>query len=88
MVVDPIMERAEFVACCLQGQGRAELRLSAGALEENDEVAGHGERHRTAEILFHERQGEIDPGCDAGRGPHRTVAHEYRIGLDTHAGKR
>ncbi len=42
--------------------------------KENDEVTSHGERHRTAEVLFHERQREIDPGCDASRGPHSTVA--------------
>ena len=42
VVVDPVMERAEFVLCCLQGQGGAELRLTAGTLEENDQVTGHG----------------------------------------------
>jgi hypothetical protein len=35
----------------LQSQGRAELCLTAGALEEDDQVTGYSERHRTAEIL-------------------------------------
>jgi N-ethylmaleimide reductase len=87
MVVDPVVERAEFVVCALQRQGGAELRLSTGTFEEDNQIAGHGERHGTAEIFFHERQRQIDPGRHAGRGPDRTVAHEDRIGLDAHGGK-
>ena len=48
MLVDPVMQRAELVVGCLQSQGRAELRLSTGTLEEYDQVAGHGERYGTA----------------------------------------
>ena len=45
MAVDPVMQRAEFVLCDLQCQGSAELCLSAGTLEKNDQVAGYSERH-------------------------------------------
>ena len=87
MAVDPVVERPEFVLRRLQGQGFAELRLSAGTLEEDHEVARHGERDGTAEILFHERQRQIDAGRDPRRGPDRTVAYENRIGLDAHGGE-
>ncbi len=88
MPVDPVMQRAELVVRRLQGQGSAELRLSAGTLEKDDQVAGDGERHGAAEVFFHQRQRQIDPGRHPGRGPDRTVAHEDRIGLDMHGGKR
>ena len=71
----------------MQGQGGAELRLPAGTLEEDDQIARHGERHRAAQVLFHERERQIDAGRHPGRGPNRTVAHEDRIGLDAHRGK-
>jgi len=87
MAVDPIVKRAEPVVGCLQGQGGAELCLTTGTLEENDEVAGHGERHGTTEVLFNERQRQIDPSCHSGRSPDWTVAHENRIGLDAHGRK-
>jgi hypothetical protein len=48
MAVDPVVKGAELVVSCLQGQGGAELSLSARTLEEDDEVAGYGERHGTA----------------------------------------
>jgi hypothetical protein len=78
MVVDPVMERAEFVLSGLKGQRSTELRVSAGTLAENNQVAGYGERHRTTEVLLYERQRQIDPGRHSGRGPDRTVAHENR----------
>jgi cyclohexyl-isocyanide hydratase len=83
MAVDPAVQRAEPVVGSLQGQGGAELCLPARTLEENDEVAGNGERHGTAEVLFHQRQRQIDPGRHSGR----TVAYEDRIGLDMHGRK-
>jgi hypothetical protein len=52
MLVDPVMERAELVVGCLQSQSRAELCLPAGTLEEDDQLAGQGERHGAAEVLF------------------------------------
>jgi hypothetical protein len=42
MVVDPVMERAEFVLSGLKGERGAELRLSAGTLEENNQVTKQG----------------------------------------------
>src|SRR5580704_7462637 len=40
MAVNPVMERTEPILRHLQGEGRAELRLAAGAFEENNQVAG------------------------------------------------
>src|SRR5271154_6559356 len=87
MGVDPSVERAKLVVGRLQSQSGAELRLSPGTLEENDKVAGDGERHRTAEVLFHERQRQIDPRRHSSRSPDRTVAYEDRIGLNADSGK-
>src|SRR5579863_3606989 len=87
MDVDPVMQRAEPVVGGLQRQGSAELRLSAGAPEENDEVAGNGECYGAAEVLFHERQRQIDPGGHPRRSPNWTVTYEDRIGFDMHGRK-
>jgi hypothetical protein len=87
MAVDPIMERAEFILCGLQRQGSAELRLSTGTFEENDQVAGDGKRHGTAEVLFHKRQGQIDPAVTPAEVQTRPSPTKNRIGLDTYGGK-
>src|SRR5271169_1112551 len=60
---------------------QTEATRRAGTLEEDDQVAGDGERHGAAEVFFHERQSQIDPGSHPCRGPNRTVTHENRIGL-------
>jgi hypothetical protein len=49
MLADPVVERAEFVVACLQSQGGAELSLSTGTLEEDNQTAGNGERRRASE---------------------------------------
>jgi hypothetical protein len=66
----------------LQGQRLAELRLAARSLEEDDEVACHGQGRGTAQILFHQRQRQIDAGRYARRRPDRTITHEDRVALD------
>ena len=53
MAIDPLMERTEFILGDLQRQGGAELCLSAGSLEKDDEVTGYGERNRAPEVLFY-----------------------------------
>src|SRR5215467_7952678 len=55
MLVDPVMERGELVVGCFQSQGCAELCLSAGTLEEDEQLAGPGERHADAAVLFYKR---------------------------------
>src|SRR5580658_2854847 len=65
MPVDPLMERPEFVVCCLQRQGCAELRLSAWVLEKDDQVASDGERYGSTEVLFDKGQRQIDASRDA-----------------------
>ena len=80
------MERPEFVLCRLQGQGFAELRLSAGTLEEDNEVARHGERHGAAQVFLHERQRQVDPR----RHPESAEPSHTKIGSGSTrtAGKR
>jgi F0F1-type ATP synthase membrane subunit b/b' len=70
----------------LGGERGAELRLVAGAAEEQDEVAGDGQRELAVVVVLDQRQREIHPGGDACGGPHVTVAHEDRIGVDGHVG--
>jgi hypothetical protein len=61
MLADPVMKRSELVLGCLKGQSFAELRLSSGSLEKDDQIASDCECHRAAEVLFQQRQNEIDP---------------------------
>lgn len=65
----------------LSGELGAELGLVAGAPQEDDEVAGHGERHLPAVVLLHEGEREVDAGGDARRGGQPAVAHEDRFGV-------
>lgn len=80
----PVMQRLEPVSGRLQRQRRAELRLPAGALEEDDEVARDRQRRRPAEIRLDEGQREVDAGGHPRGGPDRAVAQKNRIGLDPH----
>ena len=68
MGADPVVERCEPLAP-LQVQGGAELGLSAGPLQEHHQPPGHREGDVATEVLLDHRQGQIDPGGDAGRGP-------------------
>ena len=64
----------------------AELGLVAGAAQEQHEVTRDRERGLPVEVLLDERQREVHPGGDPGRGPDRAVAHEDRLGVDAHLG--
>ena len=70
----------------LRREGRAELRLVAGAAQEQHEVARDRERCVAAEVLLDERQREVHAGGHARGGPQRTVAHEDRLWIDEHVG--
>src|SRR5215469_5087403 len=81
------MQRSESVLCCLQSQRGAELCLSTGTLQKDDQIACHSERRGTAEVLFHERERQVDSGCHARRSPDWTVTYENRVRFDMHIGK-
>ena len=66
---------------------RAELRLAAGPHQEDNVLARDGERDVVAEILAHQRQREIHPGGDAGRGPQLAVIDVDRVGFECHIGE-
>ena len=70
----------------LGGERAAELRLAAGTLEEDDESSGNSQRDLGTQILFDQRQRQVDASRDASRGPHGAVVDEHRIGLDPDAG--
>src|SRR5262249_2819432 len=87
MIGDPGMEALEASIAVLQGERRAELRLSAWPFEENDELACDRQRDPLAEIRLDERQRQIDPGGEAGRSPEGSISDEDRIGARAHRGK-
>jgi hypothetical protein len=64
------------------------LRLAAGALEEHDELPCDCERDVGAEVIFDERECEVDAGGDSGGGPHVAVADENRIWFHLNIGVR
>src|SRR5262245_35991031 len=66
IVGDPGVKAFEALIAVLQSESRAELRLPAGALEEDDELAGDCQCDRPAEVRLDERQRQIDTGRDAG----------------------
>jgi len=72
---------------CLGCKDGRKLALATRPLEKHHKVARHGQCHVAAEILFHERQSEVDPSRHARGGPYRAVTHEDRVGLDAHGGK-
>ena len=86
ILAHPGVQGAEGVVALLQLQRRAELRLAAGALEKNHQLARHGERDRAPEVFLDQSEREIDTRGDARRGPDVAVADEDRIALDDHLG--
>ena len=86
VVGDPGLQLAQRLALGgLRGELRAELRLAAGALQEQHEPARRLERDLAAEVLLDQRERQVHAGGDAGRGVEVAVAHEDRVGLDGHA---
>ncbi len=81
------MQAVETPAFILKRKGSAELRLPAGALEEDDELACDGERNIASEIVFHQRQCQIDSGRHAGGGPDAAVLNEDRVGIEPDLGE-
>ena len=83
MVGDPLLHVAQRVAVRdLRGELRAELRLIAGAAQEEHEPAGDGERDVATEVVLDQRECEVHARGDAGGRVDVAVAHEDRIRLD------
>ena len=70
----------------LSGKRGAELRLVAGAAQEQHQMTGDHQRGVAIEILLHERQREVHPRGNAGGGPDVAVAQEDRVWVDVHTG--
>ena len=81
----PAVQAIETTALVLQGQGRAELGLAAGTLEEDHQLPRDGQGEIAAKIGFDQRQGQIYTGGDAGGGPELTVLDEDRIRVEPDA---
>ena len=76
-----------FVLGELHRELRAELRLSAGPLQEHDQLARHRQRDVAAVVLLDQRQCQVHSRGHAGRGVDRAVTHEDGVGLDVRVGK-
>ena len=68
----------------LRLQRLAELRLLGAAQHRQRERAGDLHRHRMAEVVFDQRERELDAGGHAGRGPDRAVVHVDALALHAH----
>lgn len=66
----------------LRGELGTELGLVPRPAQEDDQMAGDGERGVAPQVLLHEREGEIDPGGDTGRRHHPAVANVDGPGVD------
>jgi hypothetical protein len=83
VVGDPRLELAQRAALReLRREVGAELRLAAGALEEEDQPASDLDGGLASEVLLHQGEGKVHSGSDAGRGPDVPVPDEDRVGVD------
>jgi hypothetical protein len=83
----PRLEFAERLAVRgLQFERGAELRLTAGSADEDDQVPGDGQGRLPAEVFLDQGEGEVDTGRDPGRGVHVPVPDEDRVGVHGHPG--
>ena len=64
-----------------------ELCLPAGPSQEHHQPARHRLGHVHSMIVLHQCEGEVDAGGHASAGPHVTVAHVDRVGVDRHGGE-
>ena len=85
MVDDPGLQLAQRLAIRRLGcELGAELRLAAGAAEEEHHLPRGVERDLAAEVVLHQRERQVHARGDAGGGPDVAVADEDRIGIDPH----
>ena len=76
MLVDPFVQRAEFVLGRLHRQSLAELRLSARTHRGHHRQARNGVRHRGTVIGADQVQTQVDSRRETGRGDDRAVFDE------------
>ena len=74
--------------CRLRLELDAELRLAAGPVDEEHELAGDLESCRRPVVLLDERQRQVHAGRDAGRRVRGPVLHVDAIGVDLHGGEQ
>src|SRR5262245_40548430 len=87
MLADPRQELAERLPFGgLSHQWDTELRLATGPFEEHHELSGHAQSDLASKVLLDERESEIHPSRDTGRGVDAPVTHEDRVGIDRHVG--
>ncbi len=87
MLADPRLEVPEGLAIGDLGhQGNTELRLATGALQEHHELSGHGQGDLASMVLLDQREREIHPSRDTGRGVNAPVTDEDRVSIDRDAG--
>lgn len=85
VLADPLLDLAQGLAAGgLSSELGAELRLITRAPEEDDEMAGDGERGVPAVVFLDQGEREIDACGDSGRGGDLPVADEDRIRIDVH----
>ena len=85
MLEHPQLEVAEPVVALLRLEEVAELRLSAGSLDEHHQLARHGERRGLTPVLLDHRERHVHPGRHScGRVDAATLDIE-RVGLDAGA---
>lgn len=68
----------------LRRQLRAELRLVSGPAQEHHQVPGDRQRHVPTVVLLHQREREVDPRRDPGRGGDRPVPYVDGVRLHRH----
>ena len=66
---------------------RGELGLPAGPAQEHHQPPGHGSGDLGRVVVLDEREGEVDAGGHAGRGPDVAVAAVDRLGIDDQDGE-
>src|SRR5262249_42650912 len=68
----------------LQPEGRAELRLTAGATHEDHEIARNAKPKLRAVVAFNQGEGEVDARGHSCRRVEWRVSNEDRIRLELH----
>ena len=85
VLADPLLHLAQRLAARRLGpELGAELRLAARTAQVHDQVPGHRQRRRPADVLLDQRQRQVDARRHAGRGDHVAVPHVDRLRVDPH----
>jgi hypothetical protein len=88
IVQQPDLQIAHWRAVgSLQRERGAELRLAARTAKKDDEGSRHEQRQFRPPVFFNQRQRQIDPGCNSGRGVNVPIANEDGVGIESDGGK-